>query len=358
MVLLFVVSQQVFALENTTDQSVKAPNSATLPALNQSSCEISQGADRVQSIVDFQSCEQSHNQVFPGYRSSDYPFVLVDLVKSPNLATVVQKGAILGTLTLELPIIVQNGLYEYQIPGDEHFNINPSLNDPLKKIGIKEALIWNIGMSMPFAGTPLESWPQMAFHFSLMAHEGFHFFGQRLQKIQTPWPTAYLGISEQSRNMMNDVCFNKDAQTVNFVSTERQAILDSFIAIQQNDIAVAKEKANQFITARKNRYTNLGDTKILDPVLPPRSCEVAENAASIIEGIPEYIGIGTLLNLRIISPEQSLAYFPIQDTAKYYRFPLFQALILTGGKSASILEALQRPENGVEAVLEHWIQIQ
>lgn len=320
-------------------------------------CLISNTQGRIQAVLSFEICEQESAPIFSNYRMSDYPFLLVDLEKAPNLITVVQKGKVIGTFLVQTPLVITNGLYEYQIPNDEHYNQNPQLNDPLRNIGISEAMIWNIGLNMPFAGTPLESWPEMSFHLALMTHEGFHFFGQNLKKTDVIWPAGntYLGISQQSRDMMQALCFGQNDQIKSLVSSERQAILDSFIAIKNKDLKLSLEKAKEFISNRKARYSLLLGVQIFDPVLQPRSCEQVENVASLVEGIPEFIGIGTLLNLEIITPGQSILYFPSVDKANYYRFPLFQALLISRSMKISVTEALQHPENGIEAVLEKWI---
>ena len=326
-------------------------------------CIIPQGSDRVAAVIAFELCEQAQNTVFPNYRMSDYPFVLVDLEKSPNSITVIQKGKILGSFTVQSPLKIQNRLYEYQIPSDIHFDNNPELNPLLKSIGVAEAMIWNIGMDFPltgspWAGTAMETWPKIWIHLGLMTHEAFHLFGQHLQKISLAWPESYLGISDEAREGMQNICFNRDANTKSLVALERQAILDSFIAVKQKNLKFGIKKAKEFISTRKARYALLAGTQIPDPVLLPRSCEQVENAASVAEGIPEFIGNGTLLNLGIISAEQALLYFPDRDTGIYYRFSLFQALVFTSATDISIADVLQKPENGIEAVLERWIQLQ
>jgi len=73
------------------------------------------------------------------------------------------------------------------------------------------------------------------------------------------------------------------------------------------------------------------------------------------QGVPEFIGIGTLLGLNLLAPEQVKDYFSAIDNAFYYRFALFQALIIYSTSPEEIAKTLEEPEAGINRIFKQWV---
>lgn len=301
-------------------------------------CKLTDLNDPIKVVIEFQKCDQLAPSVFSSYKSSDFPFVLTGLNGDFNSIVIVEKGVILQTLKLSQALKIQNGLYEFHNPDSSEQGINIQLNSYLANLNLKEALIWNIGMNFNLQDTPISSWG-IKIHLALMVHEGFHFFVQQLFKVPINWPKTHLGISNEVRTQMQENCFNLNSKVRNLASLERQKILEAFNFSQSGDDVNAKLKAIEFVEVRNLRYNILTGIEINDLDFSILSCQEAENVASIVEGIPEFVGIATLLKLGLLAPQEVTSYFPEKDTALYYRFPLFQALLLTStsttGKTSS-----------------------
>ncbi len=318
-------------------------------------CKLTDLNDPIKVIVEFQNCDQLAPALLSSFKVSDFPVALTGVREDFNSVIVVQKGIVVGEIKLSQPLVLQNGLYEFHNPASPNQNINVELNSFLDTLNLKEALIWNVGLKFPLQNTPLESWG-IKIHLALMVHEGFHFFAQQLSRIPINWPRTHLGLSEEVRTQTQEKCFNLNPGVQNLAKLERQKILDAFAFSQLGDVVNAKSNAVEFLQARKLRYSNLIGIEILDTDLSILTCQEAENFASIVEGIPEFVGIATLLKLRLVTTNEVANYFPEKDSALYYRFPLFQALVLTSKSTDLLLKTLDYPEFGLSNAFEEWLK--
>jgi len=318
-------------------------------------CQLTDLNNPIKVIVEFQNCDQKSQALFSTFKISDFPVALTGLNGDFNSVVIVQKGLVVGEIKLSQPLVLQNGLYEFHTSASINQNINDEINSSLLTLNLKEILIWNIGLKFPLQGTPLESWG-IIIHLALMVHEGFHFFAQQLGKIPLNWPRTHLGVSEEVRTQTQKKCFNLTPDIQNFAKIERQKIIDAFSFSQVGDSENAKSKAIEFLQVRKLRYSRLIGIEIVDTDSSILTCQEAENFASVVEGIPEFVGIATLQKLGLLTTDEIVNYFPEEDSALYYRFALFQALVISSRSTDLLLKTLDYPAFGLSTAFDEWIK--
>ena len=247
------------------------------------------------------------------HQISEYPIFILD---SLNDKCVAYWGPESGASAITLSADLQNeyGTYESIFVPEAYPNvrfgssIKPSflkeeLQEVLRKKSQKFALVWIYGSVITDRSEhPLNLFPsELANSLRLSAHEAFHFFVQantfNLNKVWTDF----------GENIISDEylqqCYLGNKSLEDIHRQEMRSLLDAFLSTNKDE---KKNKIEAFINYRKQRYSSLDNIEYKDfeGGAHSISCREAEARQELVEGVPQFVGNQTVLDLSIATRQE------------------------------------------------------
>lgn len=277
------------------------------------------------------------------YRPETHTVILTSLKTNADCAVVLKAGTRTDVLTLDLPLTMGNGLYDFQfIGGNEH----PGIQNFLRTTGVPRVLLLNLdGTKLAIPEPNAIRMGYNHFDLDLTVHEGFHLNLMFAKMFKHPGAGAWPEWDHQpSRDKLGGLCYSSpkakplfDIEMKALVRAVKLALVD-----RRPDLAI--NAGREFIQRRAERYAALADVRVPShSVAEGISCAQAEAIMELEEGMADFLGVGTIHKLGLINDSQALEHVAVDSgDSSFYRFGSGQMLLVHALKGAEISEITGR----------------
>lgn len=278
-------------------------------------------SDRLQNQVsNFKLHLQNNINVWSGYNINKEIVIFTDLINAPKCYVVLYDGNILiSGFSEEVPKI-PNTIYNFLYLNRS--NIPEDISKQMIRLNKSEAMIFSLH-NWEFIPQYIKALVgEHALVFNMIVHEGFHLFYQRRSNVDPSsnllWP-IWLEHPQQEKVVEN--CYHKP-KIINQYYKEANALTRSakLMYIIKDKIA-AIEAAKDFISFRDERYEKIKTNNFRVPLMQGSSsisCRLAEDSLEIDEGVTNFIGTQTTLDLNLITDFQFIEYSNLLDFNPYF----------------------------------------
>jgi hypothetical protein len=290
-------------------------------------------SDDVKTLLNLFKQEDSKPSLWLGYKLSRQEVVITNAKTAPDCALFLKNAQVEKIITFQQPIPLSNGAFDY------YFESQPTqlrqLAQAFKTNGIKFALVWNLDFypdSFKQFGIPRELGSTMIFWS--MVHEGLHLFVQDSGIYPYPgWPMADGRKStSQIATDLENTCYSGNPAIRALFNDEYNDMLQAMplaFSSQQNQmLGLMKD----FINKRSQRYALVSNTTV-DVHGKKISCPEMEQSYEMVEGMADFVGEGTVIQMGLLSPQQVsdliVTLYKKAPQWAYYPLGSFKLLILS-----------------------------
>ncbi len=189
---------------------------------------------------------------------------------------------------------------------------------------------------------------------TMIAHEGFHVFGQSMLRTADHWPTIPALDQMPDRDLLIQRCYSGSSEIQGLVNKEitllQEALHESLGA---NNLALIRSKISEFSKTRQTRYLKLAELSM--SARPQPSCASAEAEMELIEGTADFVGLYTAQNLNAMSKQEIEKYLDLAIHSSngpgelYYRFGAMALLIIRNSDPANFGAIIENIKNAKDA---------
>ncbi len=252
-------------------------------------CEELRNSPSVVSLLRMLKLDESSSAGIADYKISNHNLVILDSSRFPGCKIIREPKRLITVSSGDITKI-ENSVYDFCGGLQSSCPVNDVAVPP------SGVALFDVGLLSKRAQ---DLYPQSSDEmfaivaFSLLVHEGFHFFIQSRQFGLNLFPGYLTIVDYGARQQIEQLCYNSTAATKSLVQKEMKKLKDAFVAARTGRLTERNRLLREFVSLRETRYLAVSNVRIATDNTN-LNCREVEARMEVGEGLADFSGLWAL----------------------------------------------------------------